>query len=57
MEEVLEWQRRGEEGETGDALGRGLQVGEMRESADRPGGALNMKRVGGRFTGDEGETV
>jgi len=37
-------QGRGEERETGDALGRGLRVGEMRESAVRPAGARNMNR-------------
>lgn len=34
--------KRGGEGD-GDALGRGLQVGEMCESAERPDQALNMK--------------
>lgn len=41
--EVLGCKGRGEEREKGDALGRGLQVGEMCESSERPDGALNMK--------------
>lgn len=36
-------ERRGE-GDGGDALGRGLQVGEMCERAERPVGALSMKQ-------------
>ncbi|TNN89518.1 hypothetical protein EYF80_000121 [Liparis tanakae] len=38
-------QGRGEERETGaDAPGRGLRVGEMRESAARPAGARDVNR-------------
>lgn len=48
-------ERKGEERETGDALGRGLQVGEMRECTLRPVRALCMTQEGGGGTPEMGE--